>query len=74
MEGRFQPNRGWVGCKLNLATDHITTGTSMAIMAAEGITRERIMIPLDFNGGAFKWGINTSGTMFGGKDKMAFLW
>jgi len=38
------------------------------------IARERIMIPLDFNGGAFKWGINTSGAMFGGKDKMAFLW
>jgi hypothetical protein len=21
LEGRFQPNRGWLGCTLNLATD-----------------------------------------------------
>jgi hypothetical protein len=37
----------------------------MAIMAAKGIMRERAMIPLDFNGGAFKWGINASGSMVG---------
>jgi hypothetical protein len=54
LEGRVQPDHGWLGCKLNLATDHITAGTSMAIMAAEGVTRERIVIPLDFNGSAFK--------------------
>ena len=69
--GRFQANRGWLGRKLNLATDYIIKGKlDGAIVAAEGITRERVMIPLDFSGGSFKGGVNTSGLMFGGKDKM----
>jgi len=70
-EGRFQQNRGWLGRKLNLATDYIITGNlDGAIVAAEGIAREHVKMPLNFSGGSFKGGVNTSGSMFGGKDKM----
>ena len=72
-EGRFQQNRGWLGRKLNLATDYIITGNLDGyIVAADGITRKRVMIPLNFSSGSFNGGVNTSGSMFGGKDKMPF--
>jgi hypothetical protein len=72
-EGRFQRNRGWLGRKLNLATDYIITGDlDGPIVAAEAITRQRVMMPLDFSGDAFTGGLGTSGWMFGGKDKMVF--
>ncbi|MGD0614280.1 MAG: hypothetical protein ABSA69_02425 [Verrucomicrobiota bacterium] len=72
-KGRFQQNRGWLGRKLNLATDYIITGNlNGPIVAAEDIKRERVMMPLNFTGGFFKGGVNTSGTLFGGKDKMPF--
>jgi len=31
----------------------------------QGITREHAMMPLDSNGGAFKWGINASDSIVG---------
>jgi len=56
---------------LNWATDYIIKGNlEGAIVAAESITRKRVMMPLNFNGDAFKGGVGTSGSMFGGKDKM----
>jgi hypothetical protein len=71
--GRFQQNRGWLGRKLNLATDFIIRGRlDGAIVATEGITRSSVMIPLNLSGGNFAGGINTSGTLFGGKKKMIF--
>jgi hypothetical protein len=70
-KGRFHRNRGWLGRKLNLATDYIITGKlDGTIVAAEGISRERVKMPLNFSGGSFKGGINSSGWKFGGKDKM----
>jgi hypothetical protein len=70
-EGRFQENRGWLGRKLNLATDYIIKcNLDGAIVAAEGIKRERVMMPLNFTGGVFKGGVNTSGWKLGGKDNM----
>jgi len=72
-EGSFQQNRGWLGRKLNLATDYIIQGNlDGPIVAAETITRERVMMPLNFGGGAFTGGLGTSGWMFGGKAKMVF--
>lgn len=71
--GHFQANRGWLGRKLNLATDFIVSGSlEGALVAAEGISRARVMIPLNFSEGSFKGGVNTSGTLFGGKEKMPF--
>jgi hypothetical protein len=71
VSGRFKRNRGWLGRKLKLATDFIITGSlSGPIVAKESITRSRVSIPLNFANGTFVGGINTSGLMFGGKDKM----
>jgi hypothetical protein len=62
--GRFEANRGWLGRKLNLATDYIITGKlDGAIVTAEGITRDKIYIPLNLKDNAFVGGINTSGSL-----------
>src|ERR1019366_8892730 len=64
IDGRFEANRGWLGRKLNLATDYIITGDlDGAIVSAEGITRDKIFIPLDLKDNALVGGINTSGSL-----------
>jgi len=73
VDGRFARNRGWLGRKLNLATDYIIAGRLEGpLVAAEGITRSRVMIPLNFDGGKFAGGLGTSGWPFGGKKGMPF--
>jgi hypothetical protein len=79
IEGHFAANRGWLGRELNLATDYIITGNlDGAIIAAEGIKRDKIYIPLNFKDNVFVGGINTSGALclFSSqetrKEKMAF--
>ncbi len=70
-EGRFLKNRGWLGRKLNMWSDYIITGRlDGPIVAAEGITRKRVMMPFNFDGGFIKGGLGTSGTWFGGKKSM----
>lgn len=70
-KGRFLKNRGWLGRKLDIETDYIITGNlDGAIVAAEGITRSRVMMPFNFDGGLIKGGVATSGTWFGGKNHM----
>lgn len=70
-KGRLLPNRGWLGRKLNLATDQIITGTlNGPIVAADGVTRESVKIPLNFNGTNFIGGLHTSGSLFGGSKRM----
>jgi hypothetical protein len=67
--GHFQQNRGWLGRKLNLWSDYIITGgLDGAIVAAEGITRSGVKMPLNFSGDAFAGGVNTSGAGFEGFD------
>jgi hypothetical protein len=62
--GRFAVNRGWLGRKLNLATDYIITGQlNGPIVAAESIARERVFIPLNLKDNALLGGINTSGSL-----------
>ena len=39
-------------------------------MAAEGITRDYIYMPLNFSAGTFTGGFHTSGLKLGGKEKM----
>jgi len=66
-EGRFASNRGWLLRKLNWATDYIITGgLDGAVVASEGITRSSAKIPLNFTGGTFTGGVNTSGSGFEG--------
>jgi len=63
-EGRFESNRGWLFRKLNWSCDYmITGGLDGAIVAAEGIKRERVMIALDYNASIFKGGVNTEGSL-----------
>jgi len=70
-EGRLGPNRSWLGRRLNLATDYMIAGKlDGPIVAAEGITRERVKIPVNFNGTTYTGGVNTSGSNFGGKARM----
>jgi len=69
--GRLDQNRGWLGRRLNLATDYlIAGGLDGPIVSAEGITRERVKLPVNFDGTVFKGGVNTSGSNFGGKARM----
>jgi len=70
-QGRLQRNRGWLGRKLHLKTDYIIIGDlAGSIVAAEGITRSGVKMPLNFSGGTFVGGLHTSGSKFGGKDRM----
>ena len=71
--GRFAANRGWLGRKLNLATDYIITGRlEGALVPAEGIVRDRVYIPLNLKDNALVGGINTSGSLcvFSSKETM----
>jgi hypothetical protein len=71
VEGRLERNRGKLGRKLNLATDYIIRGKlNGSIVGAENITREGVSIPLNFRQGTFTGGVHTTGSKFGGKDKM----
>jgi hypothetical protein len=66
MDGLFQRNRGWLGRHLNLATDYVIRGgLDGPIVAAEGITRSGVAIPLNFTDGIFAGGVNTSDPILG---------
>jgi hypothetical protein len=70
-QARFLKNRGWLGRKLNIETDFIIKGyLDGPIVAAEAITRARVMMSLNFDSGLIQGGVATSGTWFGGKDSM----
>jgi len=69
--GQFTSNRGWIGRKLNLATDYIIRGDLTGpIVSAEDITRPSVSIPLNFSNGSFVGGIHTSGSKLGDKKDM----
>ena len=73
-DGHFLRNRGWLGRKLNLWSDYIITGgLEGPIVAADGITRSRVAIPLNFTDGMFEGGVNTSGALWGGKKSQGFV-
>lgn len=73
-DGHFLRNRGWLGRKLNWWSDYIITGSlDGPIVAAEGITRSSVAIPLNFKDGVFEGGVNTSGALWGGKKSQGFV-
>lgn len=64
---RLSRNRGWLGRQLGLATDwRIHGGLVGPVVAAEGIVRKSLSIPLDFRNGTWQGGVHTSGSKFGG--------
>jgi hypothetical protein len=68
---RLKKNRGSLGQKFNVKTDYIIVGDLQgAIIAAEGITRSHVKIPLNLSNGSLTGGIHTSGAKLGGKDHM----
>lgn len=72
--GHFLRNRGWLFRKLNWATDYVIRGgLDGPIVAAEGIERSSVAIPLNFKDGMFEGGVNTSGTLWGGKKSQEFV-
>jgi hypothetical protein len=71
--GMLARNRSWLRRMLNLASDsdYIIRGKIKGpIVASEGIYRSGISIILEFSDGKFVGGIHTSGSKFGGKEKM----
>jgi hypothetical protein len=69
--GRLEPNRTTIGRALHIKTDWIIKGSLDGdVIKAEGIRRDGVMIPMNFVGGRFEGGVNTSGSHFGGKDSM----
>ena len=71
VNARLERNRGWIGRKLNLATDYIIRGElDGPVVAAENFVREGVHIPLNFVGGDFSGAVHTTGSKFGGKDRM----
>ena len=71
VSGRLKKNPGWLDRKLKVKTDYIIVGDLQgAIIAAEGITRSRVKIPLNFSSESLTGGLQTCGSQFGGKDQM----
>jgi hypothetical protein len=71
VNGRFKRNRGWLGRKLHMWTDYIIQGDLAGpVVAAEGITRSGVNVPLTFTNGMFKGTVHTTGWEVGGKEHM----
>ena len=69
--GRVKANRGPVGKMLNIKTDYIIVGGLRGpIIAAEGVARSEVKIPVNWTGSEFRGSVHTDGTSFGGKDRM----
>lgn len=72
VNGRFRPNRGWLGRVLRIKTDWIIDGRlDGPIIAAEKIVRGELMMPLNWKGSSFEGGIATSGSKLDDRDTMA---
>ena len=70
-KGRLRLNRGWLGRKLNLATDYIIQGDlDGPLIAAEGIKRSGVNMPMNFTDGVFRGCVHTTGWEIGGKKHM----
>jgi hypothetical protein len=69
--GRFRSNRGWLGRALRIKTDWlIDARLEGPIIAAEGIARDELMMPLNWNGSRFEGGVATSGSKIGNRETM----
>jgi hypothetical protein len=71
--GRITTNRGPIGRFLHIKTDYIVSGQLVGpLIAAERIQRDAVKLPLNWNGSAFTGALHTSGSAFGGADRMVF--
>ena len=68
VQGRLVRNRGWLGRQLGWATDYrITAELRGPLVAAEGISRAAVSLPLNFAEGGFTGGVHSSGSKFAGQ-------
>ena len=71
VDGRFSRNRGWITRRLDWKTDYIIDAKLQGpVIAAEGIERESVRIPLNWTSGHFEGGVNTSGSKIGDAQSM----
>ena len=69
--GRVKANRGPVGRMLNIKTDYVIVGRLEGpIIAAEGVTRSEVKMPVNWTGSEFQGSVHTDGASFGGKQRM----
>ena len=69
--GKILHGRGWVLRVLNWGSEYIIKADlHNPIVASENISRKNISMPLDFDGASFTGGMHTSGSKFGGREKM----
>jgi hypothetical protein len=68
---RMARNRGAIGRFLHIKTDYIVSGELRGlVIAAENVHRDRVNLPLNWNGSVFSGSLHTSGSAFGGADRM----
>jgi hypothetical protein len=71
VKGRLRRNRGSLGRWLHVKTDYIVRGAlDGPVIAAEGVRRDGVSIPLDWNGEVWDAAVHTTGFEFGGKERM----
>ena len=69
--GRLKTNRGAIGRMLRVKTDYVIVGDLEGpIIAAEGIRRARVSMPVTWTRSAFEGAVHTDGRKFGGKQEM----
>jgi hypothetical protein len=70
---RIARNRGAIGRFLHIKTDYIVSGELRGpVIASEHIQRDGVKMPLNWNGSEFTGALHTSGSAFGGADRMVF--
>ncbi len=70
-EGTVRRNRGALGRALKIKTDYIIVGKLKGqIVAAEGIRRSEVKMPLNFTKPGYSGGLHTSGPKAGSAKKM----
>jgi hypothetical protein len=71
-KGRMARNRGAIGRLLQIKTDYIVSGELHGrVIASEHVQRDGVKMPLNWDGNVFSGGLHTSGSAFGGADRMA---
>ena len=69
VNGRLVSNRGWFGRTIRIKTDYrILAELEGRIIAAEGVLRSSVSLPLNWVDGRFQGSVATSGTDFGGAE------
>lgn len=70
---RIARNRGAIGRFLHIKTDYIVSGKLRGpVIASEHIQRAEVKMPLNWNGREFSGSLHTSGSAFGGAQRMVF--